>query len=142
MRSCCTAQGTLSSLPGWTGMEKNAFLQNAEKKAFQRILASQSRQPGATLLLLERWRRRSAPSPSQEVQLPPGCCEKMNGRHWGVKGRRQPGRGPGTRGRHTGRFSFSFFLRPHLWHLLVPRLGLESEPQPLAYTTAATTLDP
>ena len=42
-------------------------------------------------------------------------------------------------------FSFFFFflyLRPHPWHMEVPRLGVEWEQQMLAYTTATTTQDP
>ena len=38
-------------------------------------------------------------------------------------------------------FFFSF-LGPHLWHMEVPRLGVESELQLLAYTTASATWDP
>ena len=39
-------------------------------------------------------------------------------------------------------FYFIFvFLRPHLWHMEVPRLGVESEPQLSAYTTAMATRD-
>ena len=34
-----------------------------------------------------------------------------------------------------------FFLRPHLWHMEVPRLGVELELQLLAYTTASATQD-
>ena len=33
------------------------------------------------------------------------------------------------------------FLGPHLWHMEVPRLGVESELQLLAYTTATATGD-
>ena len=33
------------------------------------------------------------------------------------------------------------FLGPHLQHTEVPRLGVKSEPQPLAYTTATATPD-
>ena len=46
---------------------------------------------------------------------------------------------------NTSTFSFSFsffffvFVGPHLWHLEVPSLGVESEPQLPAYTTATTT---
>ena len=42
-------------------------------------------------------------------------------------------------------FSFSFlfvFLQPHLQHMEVPRLGVESELQLLTYTTATATRDP
>ena len=35
-----------------------------------------------------------------------------------------------------------FFLRATHWHIEVPRLGVESEQQPLAYTTATATWDP
>ena len=44
-------------------------------------------------------------------------------------------------------FSFSFFLSffgflgPHLWHMEVPRLGVQLEQQMLAYTTATATPD-
>ena len=38
-------------------------------------------------------------------------------------------------------FSFSF-LRPHLWYMEVPRLGVELRLQLPAYATARTTLDP
>ena len=38
-------------------------------------------------------------------------------------------------------FFFFFFLGPHLWHMEVPRLGLESELQLPAYTTATATRD-
>ena len=39
-------------------------------------------------------------------------------------------------------FCFCFvFLGPHLWHMKVPRLGVESELQLLAYTTVTATLD-
>ena len=40
-------------------------------------------------------------------------------------------------------FSFSFwsFLGLHSWHTEVPRLGVESELQPLAYTTGTATPD-
>ena len=39
---------------------------------------------------------------------------------------------------------FSLFLRPHLHHMKVPRLGVKSELQPQAYTiaTSRATLDP
>ena len=37
---------------------------------------------------------------------------------------------------------FFVFLGPHLWHLEVPRLGVESELQLPACTTATATLDP
>ena len=38
---------------------------------------------------------------------------------------------------------FSLFLfMPHLWHREVPRLGVESELQLPAYTTATATQDP
>ena len=33
------------------------------------------------------------------------------------------------------------FLGPHLQHMLVPRLGVESELHPLAYSTATATSD-
>ena len=39
-------------------------------------------------------------------------------------------------------FSFFFFLGLHPWHMEVPRLGVESEPQLPAYTTATATRDP
>ena len=38
-------------------------------------------------------------------------------------------------------FSFLFFLGPHERHVEVPRLGVTSELQPLAYTTATATPD-
>ena len=38
-------------------------------------------------------------------------------------------------------FHFSVFLGPHLWHIEVPRLGVESELQLPAYTTATATRD-
>ena len=34
------------------------------------------------------------------------------------------------------------FLGPQVWHMAVPRLGVELELQPPAYTTATATLDP
>ena len=34
------------------------------------------------------------------------------------------------------------FLGPQLWHMEVPRLGVEQEPQLLAYATATATPDP
>ena len=37
---------------------------------------------------------------------------------------------------------YFFFLRRHLWHMEVPRLGVELELPLLTYTTAAETLDP
>ena len=37
-------------------------------------------------------------------------------------------------------FNFFFFLQPHLVHKEVPRLGVESELQLLAYVTATATL--
>ena len=39
-------------------------------------------------------------------------------------------------------FFFSFFLGPHLQHMEIPRLGVESELQLPAYTTATATPDP
>ena len=40
-------------------------------------------------------------------------------------------------------FFFLFvFLGPHLWHIEVPRLGVKSELELLAYTTATATPDP
>ena len=36
---------------------------------------------------------------------------------------------------------FFFFLWLHLWHVKVPRRGVESEVQLLAYTTATATPD-
>ena len=35
-----------------------------------------------------------------------------------------------------------YFLRPHLWHMEIPRLGAESELQLLAYTTATALPNP
>ena len=39
-------------------------------------------------------------------------------------------------------FILFVFLGSHSWHMEVPRLGVESEPQLLAYTTATATWDP
>ena len=39
-------------------------------------------------------------------------------------------------------YFFLSFLRLHLWHMEVPRLGVELELQLLAYTTATATPDP
>ena len=42
-------------------------------------------------------------------------------------------------------FVFAFFLcflGPHLWHMEVPRLGVQLELQLLTYTTATATSDP
>ena len=39
-------------------------------------------------------------------------------------------------------FFFFFFLGPYLWHMEVPRLGVESELQLLAYATAPAMQDP
>ena len=39
-------------------------------------------------------------------------------------------------------FGHFVFLGPHLWHMEVPRLGVESELQLLAYTAATATRDP
>ena len=36
---------------------------------------------------------------------------------------------------------FFLFLGPHPWHMGVPRIGVKSEPQLLAYTTSTATLD-
>ena len=41
-----------------------------------------------------------------------------------------------------GHFFFFCFLGPHLWHMEVPRLGVESELQRLVYTTATAMPDP
>ena len=38
-------------------------------------------------------------------------------------------------------FFFFFFLGPQVWHMEVPRLGVQSELQPPAYTTATATRD-
>ena len=38
-------------------------------------------------------------------------------------------------------FLFFFFSRLHPWHMEVPRLGVKSELQPLAYTTTTATWD-
>ena len=38
--------------------------------------------------------------------------------------------------------NFFLFLRPHPWHMEVPRLGVKSELQLPAYTTATATPDP
>ena len=49
-----------------------------------------------------------------------------------------------TRELQTGpilEFFFSFFLEPHAWHVEVPRLGIESELQLLAYGTATAMPD-
>ena len=45
--------------------------------------------------------------------------------------------------RHLGSHSdsLSFFLGPHLWHMEVPSLGVESELQLPAYATATATPD-
>ena len=42
----------------------------------------------------------------------------------------------------TALLPFGVFLWPHLQHVEVPRLGIESELQLLAYTTASATPDP
>ena len=41
-----------------------------------------------------------------------------------------------------GQHSLFVFLGPHLQHMEVPRLGIQSEQQLLAYTTAPATWDP
>ena len=38
-------------------------------------------------------------------------------------------------------YAYVFFLEPHPWHMEVPRLGVESELQLPAYTTATATQD-
>ena len=38
-------------------------------------------------------------------------------------------------------FFFFIFLGPHLWHMEVPRLGVEQELQPTAYTTVTAMSD-
>ena len=43
---------------------------------------------------------------------------------------------------HTHLFYLFYFLGPHLQHMEVPRLGVGSELQLLAYTTATATQDP
>ena len=40
-----------------------------------------------------------------------------------------------------GFYFILFILGPHLWHMEVPRLGVKSELQLLAYTTATATPD-
>ena len=55
-------------------------------------------------------------------------------------------RGWGAASSQGNMFSFCFFslfcfLGPHPWHTKVPRLGVESELQLPAYTTATATLD-
>ena len=48
-----------------------------------------------------------------------------------------------TGGRNLQQFySEEIFLGPHLWHREGPRLGVESEQQLPAYTTATATRDP
>ena len=42
----------------------------------------------------------------------------------------------------AGHFFFFFFSGPHPQHMEIPRLGVESEPQLLAYTTVSATRDP
>ena len=37
--------------------------------------------------------------------------------------------------------SFSVFLGPHLWHMHIPKLGIESDLQALAYTTTTAMQD-
>ena len=39
-------------------------------------------------------------------------------------------------------FFLALFLGPHPWHMVVPRLGIESELQLLAYTMATAAQDP
>ena len=39
-------------------------------------------------------------------------------------------------------YLFLFFLGPQVWHMEVPRLGVESELQLPAYATATAILDP
>ena len=41
-----------------------------------------------------------------------------------------------------GRCLFVCLLGPYPQHMEAPRLGVQSEPQPLAYTTATATPDP
>ena len=41
----------------------------------------------------------------------------------------------------TSLFSTGFFSGPHPWHVEVPRLGVEPEPQLLAYTLSTATQD-
>ena len=38
-------------------------------------------------------------------------------------------------------YIYIFFLGPHLWHMEITRLGVQSELQLLAYTTATATPD-
>ena len=45
-------------------------------------------------------------------------------------------------GRLHNTFFFFVFLGPHPWHMEVPRLGVKSELQLPAYTTATVTPDP
>ena len=43
---------------------------------------------------------------------------------------------------YLNKFNFFFFLGTHLWHMEVPRLGIESELLLLAYATATAIPDP
>ena len=43
---------------------------------------------------------------------------------------------------HTSSIKKKFFLGPHLWHMKVPRLGVESQLQLPGYATAIATQDP
>ena len=43
---------------------------------------------------------------------------------------------------HQGGFFFFVSLGPHLRHMEVPRLGVQSELQPPAHTTATAMTDP
>ena len=56
----------------------------------------------------------------------------------GGRGPSMPGREDSGGAEEQGSFFFflSFFLGPHLWHLEIPRLGVESELQLPACTTA------
>ena len=51
-------------------------------------------------------------------------------------------RPPCTTGQSIFPFLFFLFLGPHPWHMEVPSLGVKSEPQLPAYTTATATQDP
>ena len=48
----------------------------------------------------------------------------------------------GTSRTWTDLVGFVLFLGPHLWHMEVPRLGVQSELQPPACTTATATQEP
>ena len=108
-------------------MCENPLPQAVLTPAQQRLPATLPRH-GRTTMCPDQARTRAVPNLPAALPEPCNPLPENEGPGWNFEAWVEP------------QLGFLFFLGLHLWHMEVPRLGTESEPQLLAYTTSHSNL--